>query len=410
MPSTKNPERILASAGDPRRVLIIVQNLPVPFDRRVWLEATTLQRAGYAVSVICPKMKGFNRSRETLDGVDIYRYAMPFDPNSRLGFVAENLWAWCRAAILTMYIALFGRGFDVIHACNPPDTYWAVALFWKLARKRFIFDHHDLSPELYDVKFGGAPVGVVSRLLHALERVTFAIADVAIATNDSHKRIAVERGRMDPDRVFVVRSGPDVARFTEYPPDPTWRQGKDYLVAFLGEMGTQDGVELLLEAVAGLVDGGRDDFHCVLVGGGTHRAALMKHAEALGIEDRCTFTGVVSNDDLCRILSSADVGVDPVPRNMWSDKSTMNKIVEYMFFGLPIVAFDLAEARVSARDAAAYARPNSVEDLGATLAALLDDPERRAAMSEYGRMRLREELAWEHSAPYLLDAYRSVFS
>jgi glycosyltransferase involved in cell wall biosynthesis len=215
---------------------------------------------------------------------------------------------------------------------------------------------------------------------------------------------------MEPEKVFVVRSGPDVARFTEYPPDPTWKQGREHLVAFLGEMGSQDGVDLLLDAVAGLIAAGREDFHCVFIGGGTHRTALMEHASALGIADRCTFTGVVSDDDLCRILSSADVGVDPVPRNTWSDKSTMNKIMEYMFFGLPIVAFDLAEARVSAGDAAAYARPNSVEDLGATLAALLDDPERRAAMSEYGRMRLREELAWEHSAPHLLDAYRSVFS
>ncbi len=400
----------MASAGKPRRALILVQNLPVPFDRRVWMEATTLHNAGYGVSVICPKMKGFNRSRETLDGVDIYRYAMPFDPTTRLGFVAENLLAWIRTLLLTVRVAVGGAGFDVIHACNPPETFWAIGLMWRVFGKRFVFDHHDLSPELYEVKFEGSRGGAIDRTLRFLERATFATADVAIATNESHKRVAVERGGMDPDDVFVVRSGPAVHRFTEYPPDPQWKRGKPHLVAFLGEMGTQDGVDLLLDAVAGLVAQGRDDFHCVFIGGGTHREALMARSEELGLADRCTFTGVVSDDDLCRILSSADIGVDPVPHNSWSDKSTMNKIMEYMFFGLPIVAFDLAEAHVSAQEAAVYAAPNSVDELGKRIAELLDDPERRRRMSAYGKRRLRDELAWEHSAPHLLDAYGRVFS
>ena len=240
----------MASAGERRRrVLIIVQNLPVPFDRRVWLESTTLQRSGYDVSVICPKMKGFNESSETIEDVDIYRYAMPLDPEGRLGFIAENLLALIRTFLLTFQVAWRGCGFDVIHACNPPETYWTVGLFWRLFGKRFIFDHHDLSPELYRVKFGVDSGGFLESMLFKLEKATFKVARVAIATNDSHKRIAVERGGMAEDRVFVVRSGPDTARFRAFPPDPSWRKGKEHLIAFLGEMGKQDGVELLIRAL-----------------------------------------------------------------------------------------------------------------------------------------------------------------
>jgi glycosyltransferase involved in cell wall biosynthesis len=399
----------MASAGRAHRVLVIVQNLPVPFDRRVWLEATTLARAGYQVSVICPKLKGFNASFESIEGVDIYRYAMPLDPKGRLGFVVENLLALLRTFLLTFRVAWRGRGFDVIHACNPPETYWTVGLFWRLFGKRFLFDHHDLSPELFSVKFGGAEGGLLHKVLLLLEKITFKVADVSIATNGSHQRIAIERGGMAPERVFIVRSGPDLGRFCLYPPDPVWKQGKDFLIAFLGEMGDQDGLGILIEALARL-KGVRTDFHCVLIGGGTYRSAIMAEAEKVGVADLCTFTGVVSDDDLCRILSSADVGVDPVPLNDWSDRSTMNKIMEYMFFGLPVVAFDLAETRVSAQDAGVYAAPSSAESLAGRISDLLDDPDRRARLSEIGRRRLREELAWEHSAPHLLAAYECLFA
>lgn len=399
----------MASAGKPRRVLIIVQNLPVPFDRRVWLEATTLTRAGYAVSVICPKMKGFNASFEEIEGVEVYRYAMPFDPESKVGFIAENLWALVRAFLLSFRVAWRGWGFDVIHACNPPETYWVVGLFWRVFGKRFLFDHHDLSPELFRVKFGGKEGGLLHSVLLFLEKLTFKTAAVSIATNGSHKRIAIERGGMAPERVFIVRSGPDLSRFRVYPPDPAWKRGKEYLIAFLGEMGGQDGLEILIDALVRLRED-RTDFHCVLVGGGTHRSAIMARADEAGVADLCTFTGVVSDDDLCRILSSADVGVDPVPPNDWSDKSTMNKVMEYMFFGLPVVAFDLAEARVSAQDAAVYAASSSAESLAACISGLLGDPDLRARLSGIGRHRLREELAWEHSTPHLLAAYECLFT
>ncbi len=400
----------MASVGRPRRVLIIVQNLPVPFDRRVWLEATSLAKAGYQVSVICPKLKGFNESFETLEGVDIYRYALPLDPKSRLGFVGEYGLALLSTFLKSFRVAFRGKGFDVIHACNPPETYWMLGLFWRLFGKRFLFDHHDLSPELYEVKFGRRR-GAFPTLLRLFEKTTFKVASVAIATNESHRRVAIERGGMSPEHVYVVRSGPDLERFHVYPPDPKWKRGKDYLVAYLGEIGEQDGVDWLVRGMKILRDDlGRDDVHCVFIGGGTYRDDVIAQAGVVGVADVCTFTGIVSDEVLCRILSSADLAVDPVPKNSWSDKSTMNKIMEYMYFGLPIVGFDLAEARVSAGDAGNYVASNSEHDLAERISELLDDPEVRQEMSRYGQGRLRSELAWEHSVPHLLAAYEDVFS
>jgi glycosyltransferase involved in cell wall biosynthesis len=393
-----------------RRVLIVVQNLPVPFDRRVWLEATTLQRAGYAVTVICPKLKGWNRSYESLEGVDIYRYPLPIDPSGAFGYLAEFSWCLLCTALLSVRVALRGRGFDVIHACNPPDTYWLLGRLWSLFGKQFIFDHHDLSPEVYLAKFP-RPHPLILAGLRLLERQTFRAARVVITTNESQKRVAIERGGVAPDRVYVVRSGPDPTRFRLFPPDPSWRKRKPFLIAYLGEIGSQDGVENLLDALHWLRDGlGRHDFHCVLIGGGPHAQAVRNHAERIGVAELCTFTGDVRDDDrLCRILSSADVAVVPDARTAHSDASTMNKVIEYMFFGLPIAAFDLTENRISAQNAAAYADGGTPEALARRIAELLDDPARRARMADIGRQRVREELGWDHSVPHLLAAYERAF-
>jgi glycosyltransferase involved in cell wall biosynthesis len=395
----------MASAGRPRRVLIVVQNLPVPFDRRVWLEATTLARAGYQVSVICPKAKGFTQSFEVLEGVHIYRYRLPIDAKGAMGFVAEFLWCFVRTAMKSVQVAVAGRGFDVLHVCNPPETYWPLGRFWQLFGRRFLFDHHDLSPEMYQAKFGSSG-GLALAGLRFLERMTFQTADLVITTNESHRRIAIERGGVAPTDVSVVRSGPDMARFTLYPPDLAWRKGRRYLVAYLGEICKQDGVEHLVRAMQLLRDElGRDDVHCVLIGGGPHQPSIKAYADELGVAEMCTFTGRVSDDDLCRILSSADVGVDPDPKNEWSDKSTMNKIMEYMFFGLPVVAYDLTEHRVSAGQAALFAEPNRERALAESISELLDDPTRRHRMGRAARERVQAVLAWDHSAPALLAAY-----
>jgi glycosyltransferase involved in cell wall biosynthesis len=399
----------MASAGNGRRVLVIVQNLPVPFDRRVWLEATSLTNAGYSVSVICPKAKGFVKSYERLEGVDIYRYGLPIDAKGALGFVMEFAWCFLRTFMKSARVATVGRGFDVIHACNPPETFWLLGWFWRLFGKRFLFDHHDLSPEMYAAKFG-RETGPMYRGLLFLERMTFRTADVVITTNESHKRIAQQRGGLAAEDVYIVRSGPDLDRFRVYEPDPAWKRGKAHLLVYLGEMCKQDGVDHLVRVVALLRDElGHDDVHAVFVGGGPEQPLIKAYADEVGVGDLCTFTGRVSDEDLCRILSSADVAVDPDPKSDWSDKSTMNKIMEYMFFGLPIVAYDLTEHRVSAQDAAIYAEPNVERALAEAVSGLLRAPAKRKAMSEYGASRVREKLVWQHSVPPLLAAYDAVF-
>ncbi len=391
--------------GRPRRVLIVVENLPVPFDRRVWLEATTLARNGDRVSVICPKAKGFMAGHEIVEDIEILRYTVPIDAAGAVGFAFEFAWCFVMTAWLSLRVALFGRGFDVLHACNPPDTFWLLGRFWQVFGRRYVFDHHDLCAEMFAVKFDRAG-GALYRGLLWLERQNFRAADMVITTNESHRTIATTRGGRRPEDVVVVRSGPDLNRFTTYPPDPAWRGGKPHLLVYLGEICKQDGVDFMVRAVKILAeDFGRTDFRVVFVGGGPHQAAIRAYAEAQGIMGYAAFTGRVSDDELCRILSSATIGVDPDPKNPWSDRSTMNKVIEYMYFGLPVAAFDLHETRVSAGDAGAYATANVEADLARVIAELLDSPERMAAMGGVGRARVRDHLAWNHSVAPLLGAY-----
>lgn len=393
-----------------RRVLIVVQNLPVPFDRRVWLEATTLAQAGYQVSVICPKMKGFNASRETIEDIEIYRYPLPIDAQGAAGFAAEFAWCFVMTALLSFRVALFGRGFDVLHVCNPPETYWPLGALWRLFGKVFLFDHHDLSPEMFAAKFESEG-GTLFRALLFLERMTFRVAQVVITTNESHKAIAISRGSKAPDDVYIVRSGPDLARFQVYDRSSEWSQGKPFLVAYLGEICKQDGVDHLVRAMKLLRDElGRQDVHCICIGGGPHQPAIVRYAEEVGVADCCTFTGRISDEMLCRVLSSADIGIDPDPKNAWSDKSTMNKVVEYMFFGLPVVAYDLQETRVSAGEAGLYVAANDEYALAQGISRLLDDAVARQRMGEAGRRRVRTALAWTYSVPPLLAAYDHAFA
>ncbi len=393
-----------------KRVLIVVENLPVPFDRRVWLEATTLTRNGYDVSVICPKAKGFTKGFEQLEGIDIYRYGIPIDASGAVGFALEFLWCLVATTILSLRIALFGRGFDVLHACNPPDTFWMLALLWRPFGVRFIFDHHDLSPEMFAAKFERRS-GLLWKGLLWLERCSFRAADVVITTNESHKAIAVARGGKLPEDVHVVRSGPDLKRFTVHPPDETYFAGKQHLLVYLGEICKQDGVDYLVRTVKLLRDElGRSDFRCLFVGGGPHQPAIRAYAKEQGIGDIAAFTGRVSDDDLCRILSSATLGIDPDPKNDWSDKSTMNKVIEYMYFGLPVVAFALHETRISAGDAGTYAEANSEIAMARAIDDLLNEPARRAAMAAAGKARVRGFLAWDYSEPVLLAAYAQALA
>ena len=390
-----------------RRVLILVENLPCPFDRRVWQEATTLRDAGYAVSIICPTGKGFESKFESIDEIDIWRYRLPTEAEGALGYLVEYSAALFWTFLLSLRV-LLGRGFDVVHACNPPDLFFLIGGFYKLFGKKFVFDHHDANPELYQAKFGRRDF--FWKLMVWLERATFRCADVSIATNESYKRIAIERGGMTPERVFVVRSGPSLERLKVLPAQPALKRGKSYLVGYVGVMGRQEGIDLLLKAAAHVVfDLKRADVHFGLVGGGTSLDELRQFAAQLGLADHVTFTGRVPDADLLAMLNTADVCVNPDVANEMNDISTMNKVMEYMALGKPMVQFDLTEGRFSAQEASLYARRNDPWDMALKIVELLDDPAKRAEMGAYGRRRVQDQLEWQHEVPKLLAAYEALW-
>ncbi|HET7402471.1 MAG TPA: glycosyltransferase family 4 protein [Usitatibacter sp.] len=389
-----------------KRVLILVENLPSPFDRRVWQEANALRDAGYAVSIICPTGRGYEKKYEEIDGIAIHRYDLPMEAEGALGYALEYGAALFHTFRLSWKV-LFTRGFDVIHACNPPDLFFLIGAFFKLLGKKFVFDHHDINPELYEAKFGRRDF--FWKLMVALERLTFKCANVSLATNESYKRIAIERGGMDPEKVFVVRSGPSLERMKIQPPDPALRHGRRHLVGYVGVMGKQEGIDLLLQAVRHIVrELKREDIHFGLVGGGTSLEELRTLARELGVADYVTFTGRVPDAEMLAMLNTADVCVNPDIANDMNDKSTMNKIMEYMALGKPIVQFDLTEGRFSAREASLYARKNDAQDLAAKIVELVDDPVRREAMGAYGRRRVENELEWRYEVPKLLAAYAAL--
>jgi len=395
--------------GKKNRVLILVENLPSPFDRRVWQEATTLHASGYGVSIICPTGKGYEKHYEEIDGIHIYRYNLPMEAEGAKGYAVE----YTVALFQTFRLAWKVRrktGFDIIHACNPPDLLFLIGGFFKLfLRTRFLFDHHDINPELYEAKFGRRDF--FWKLMVWLERLSFKTADVSIATNESYKKIAIERGGMNPAKVFVVRSGPKLDRLKMIPPVTALKKGRKYLVGYVGVMGKQEGIDLLLQAASHLIkDMGREDVHFGLVGGGTSLDEMRQLAVDLGIADYVTFTGRVPDQELLEMLNTADVCVNPDVANEMNDKSTMNKIMEYMALGKPIVQFDLTEGRFSAQEASLYARNNDPIDLAKKIGQLLDDPEMRRRMGEYGRKRVINELEWKYEAPKLLAAYNALFS
>nr|WP_297423674.1 glycosyltransferase family 4 protein [uncultured Actinotalea sp.] len=386
------------------RVLIIVQNLSVPLDRRVWLECQALVSAGHQVSVICPRDEG-EPAHRTLDGVRIHTYRPPRPRTGVMGYLVEFVYCWLRTAVLSVHVAR-REGFDVIQACNPPDTYWLLALLWRLlARKRFVFDQHDLNPEVYEARFGRR--GVLHRGLLLLERATYATADHVISTNESYRTIARRRGRLPLSRTTVVMSAPDP--FTMYRGEavPELRHGRAHLVCYLGIMGPQDGVDRLLGAIDHVVHGmGRSDVHFGLLGFGDCLEELKADAHRRGVADFVTFTGKVGPPEIRRWLSTADLGVTPDPKNPFNDHSTMNKTLEYMAHELPVVGFDLKENRLSAGEAGATVFEDDDAALARAIVELLDDPGRRAAMGAAGRRRIEQELCWQRQA----DAYVGVFA
>ena len=390
-------------------VLIIVQNLSVPLDRRVWLECQTLVGAGYRVSVICPRGDGDGAYTE-LDGVRIHRYKPAPAARGVLAYGFEFAYCWLRAAALTWRIHR-ADPVNVIQGCNPPDTYWALARLFRRAGVQFVFDHHDLCPELYDSKPGQSSQWVGS-LLRWLERRTFATADLVLTTNESYRERASTRTGRPADDIVVVRSGPDPEKMRRGAPEPGLRNGRAHLACYLGVMNPQDGVDIVVRAADHVVHGlGRDDIQFALLGDGDCGDELRRQATALGLDDHITFTGMVGSADINRYLSTGDVGLSPDPYTAFNDVSTMNKTLEYMAYGLPVLAFRLAETMVSAGTAGEYVAVSTdgghddAKRFGAALVALLDDPERRATMGATGRERIEQSLGWPASAAVYLAAY-----
>jgi glycosyltransferase involved in cell wall biosynthesis len=394
-------------SADPR-VLIIVQNLPVPFDRRVWLECQALTAAGYQVTVVCPKGKD-DPKQHVLDGVTLLKYR-PYAPGgSALGFVVEYLYSFLATAWLVLRARRAGR-FDVLQACNPPDIFWPIARWLRFRDgSRFVFDHHDLCPELYDSRF---PQGraLPRRGLLALERQTFRAADHVTSTNLSYAQIAIDRGGLDPADVTVVRTGPDPVRLSKQQEVPGLRRGRRHLVAYIGVMGPQDGVDLAIRAAGHIVhDLGREDVTFILMGAGDSYAELTRLRDELGLGGYLELPGRVPDEMVIDVLSTAEVGLSPDPKNPLNDLSTMNKTMEYMAFGIPVVAFDLKETRVSAAEAASYVPDGDIPGYARAIVDLLDDAARRAAQGQAGRKRIEAELGWPHQrASYLAVYHRLV--
>jgi glycosyltransferase involved in cell wall biosynthesis len=386
-----------------KRVLIIVENLPVPFDGRVWKESLALQANGYEVSVLCPRGKGYMRGREVIEGIHIYRHPMPQEGNGLFGYLSEYSCALLWEFFYSWWI-YFRRGFDVIQGCNPPDDIFLVALPFKLLGVKYIFDHHDANPELYLSKYERQDA--FYRIQVWLEKLTYRFADVVMATNNSYKELATSRGGIAPDDVFVVRNGPDTNTFKPVPPNPALKYGKPYLVGYVGNMGAQEGLDILLEAAAHIKSLGRNDVHFTCVGGGPALADLRKVVKDKGLDDVVNFTGRIPDAEMLEILSTADVCVNPDKPCEMNDISTMIKITEYMALGKPIVQFDLKEGRFTAMEASLYADDRlGAKDFAEKILRLFSDAEARKQMGQFGRKRIEEALSWDYSVPNLLAAY-----
>ena len=387
--------------NEPRKsVLVLLENIPVRADHRVWPECVALRDAGYDVVVISPRRDGSRTTVDVVDGIEIHSFPLVPAEHGAVGYLKEYGLAFWRMSRLARRLGR-ERRFDVVHACNPPDFLLVAASPLKRRGARFIFDQHDLAPELYYSRFGKR--GLLYRSLLALERVTFRLADVVLSTNDSYRRVALERGGKRPEDVFVVRNGPDLRRFLPNP-DPSLKRGKPNLIAYVGEIGHQDGVDHALRALA-LVAKRRDDWRVIFAGDGPALASVRELAEELGLRDQVEFAGFVSDQMVMKIVSTADLCLAPEPKNAFNDASTMIKVAEYMALGRPLVAYDLTETKVTAGDAALYATDNDEWNFADCITRLLDDRELRERMGAIGRTRVEDALSWEQSERALLAAY-----
>jgi len=389
-----------------KHILIIVENLPVPFDRRVWQEATTLKERGAEISIICPQTKEYLSPYEVIDGIEIYRHSLPLEARGAQGYLLEYSAAiyWEIKLARKIYKK---KPFQVIHGCNPPDLIFLTAKWFKRKGVKFVFDHHDINPELYIAKFGRK--GFLYKLMLFLEKQTFKNAVASIATNESYKEIAISRGKMHPDKVQIVRSGPKIDRLKLQPPQSKYKKGKKYLIGYLGVIGEQEGIDLLLKSTKYITER-RNDVQVAIVGGGSNLEILKKTSTDMGLSDYVDFYGRVSDQLAIDILNTADVCANPDKPTEMNNLSTMNKIMEYMALKKPVVQYDLKEGRFSAQKASLYAENTNTEDFAEKMMYLLDNESVRQEMGEYGYKRVLNELSWDYESLKLIDFYCSIFS
>ncbi len=395
--------------SNPQRILMLVENNPFRKDIRVRQEAHALVLAGYHVSVICPAAGG-QSFHEVFDGVNIYCYPSPYQGKGFLSYIFEYGYSLFAMFLLTVYLS-FREGFDIIHAANPPDTAVFIAAFYKLFGKKFVFDHHDLAPDIYKLRFDTQNKAnrLVYDVLVYLEYLSCNLADHVIATNQSYKLIEIERDRIPSERITVVRNGPALDRLKQANPIPEIKKMGRTVIVYLGIMGFQDGVDHLLRALYLLVNNlERNDFICVLAGGGDALPTLKILANQLGLNNFVMFTDFIESENVSKYISTAEICVSPEPSNPFNDHSTIIKISEYMALGKPIVAFDLPEHRITAQDSALFAHPNDELDFARKIVILMDDPELRKRMGQSGRARIEKELAWSHQIKYLLEVYKKM--
>jgi glycosyltransferase involved in cell wall biosynthesis len=385
-----------------KHVLFIVENLPVPFDRRVWQEATTLKENGMEVSIICPQMKGYTEPYQVLEGIEIYRHPLPFEARGALGYLVEYGVAiyWEKKLARKIFKK---KPFHVIHGCNPPDLIYLTAKKYKRKGVKYVFDHHDINPELYIAKYDKKDF--FYKLMCFFEKRTFQNADASIATNESYKNIAITRGGMNPNLVQVVRSGPKLDRLQLQEPILKYKKGKKYLLGYLGVIGEQEGIDLLLESMLQIVKI-RQDVQLAIVGGGSDLELLKKLSKEKGLETYVDFYGRVSDQMLLDVLNTADVCVNPDKPTEMNNLSTMNKIMEYMALKKPIVQYDLKEGRFSANEASLYAKDTT--DFANKIIQLLNDVEKRTEMGTFGYNRVLNELSWEFESEKLISFYDNL--
>jgi glycosyltransferase involved in cell wall biosynthesis len=389
-----------------KHILIIVENLPVPFDRRVWQEATTLKEAGAKVSIICPKMKGYNQSFECINDIDIYRHPLPLEGKGALGYLLEYSVALFWEFFLSLKIFIKKR-FQVIQGCNPPDLIFLPAFFYKLFGVKYVFDHHDINPELYIAKYNKK--GLFYKFMLLAERLTFACANYSIATNESYKEIAINRGKMPSEKVQVVRSGPKLDRLTPGVGNNSYKKDRRFLIGYVGVIGEQEGLDLLLQS-AKIITEKRQDVQFAIIGDGTELAKIKSLTAEMGLENFVDYYGRVDDQKMVEILNTADVCVNPDRPTEMNNLSTMNKIMEYMALKKPIVQFNLKEGKLSAERASLYAENTSTEDFANKIIWLLDHDEERFEMGNFGYNRIINNLSWTHESQKLLRLYDRIFA